>query len=154
LSKPTVDDYIQQGIYGKKEINPDEKRKFLGTFRERVIIALTKSQVRKKKVYSEVISAIKENPKAKLYLNGNMKYSYLSKYIKVATKHGNAYTMATNKEYDSDIGLVLAHGYAIDKKNIYIGEEKPIIPSTTKPKSYKKQKRKGPKALIKKIFGR
>lgn len=148
-----MDDYIQQGIYGEKEINPDEKRRFLGTFRERVIIALTKSQVRKKKVYSEVISAIKENPKAKLYLNGNMRYSYLSKYIKTASKHGNPYTMTTNKEYDSDIGLVLAHNYAIDKNDIYVGEEKPQI-STITPKSCKKQKTKGPKALIKKILGR
>ncbi|WP_316252510.1 DUF1694 domain-containing protein [Bacillus aquiflavi] len=49
MVKPTVDDYLQKGIYGQKEIKPDERRKFLGTLRERVIVALKQSQVREKK---------------------------------------------------------------------------------------------------------
>ena len=39
--KSTLEEYLEQGIHGKKEINPEERRKFLGTIRERIVIALT-----------------------------------------------------------------------------------------------------------------
>ncbi|MEK5037091.1 DUF1694 domain-containing protein [Sporosarcina sp. FSL K6-3457] len=38
-----VDDYLQRGFYGAKEMKPAECRKFLGTIRERIIIALTQA---------------------------------------------------------------------------------------------------------------
>ncbi|MCH1624327.1 YueI family protein [Ferdinandcohnia quinoae] len=120
MGKSNVDDYLQQGIYGKKEIKPDERRKFLGTIRERVVMALTAAQVREVNVYKEVVDSFKINPKAHLYLNGNMDFRYLSKYIKHAERNKLSYTLVTNKEYNSELGLVLAYDYAIDKDEIYI----------------------------------
>ncbi|MFD2214563.1 MULTISPECIES: YueI family protein [Metabacillus] len=115
-----IDEYIQQGITGPREINPDERRKFLGTLRERVVVALTQSQVREKGTYSEVEELMKQNKEATLFLNGKMNYTYLSDYIKLANNVGNKYLISTDKEHDTDLGLVLAFDYAIDKENIYI----------------------------------
>ena len=115
-----LDEYIQQGITGPREINPDERRKFLGTLRERVVVALTQSQVREKGTYSEVEELMKQNKEATLFLNGKMNYTYLSDYIKLANNVGNKYLISTDKEHDTDLGLVLAFDYAIDKENIYI----------------------------------
>ncbi|PGT77472.1 YueI family protein [Bacillus sp. AFS040349] len=115
-----IDEYIQQGITGPREINPDERRKFLGTLRERVVVALTQSQVREKGTYSEVEELMKQNKEATLFLNGKMNYTYLSDYIKLANNVGNKYLISTDKEHDTDLGLVLAYDYAIDKQNIYI----------------------------------
>ncbi|WP_042346882.1 YueI family protein [Bacillus massiliigorillae] len=131
MSKKTVDEIIEQGIYGAKEINPDERRKFLGTLRERIVIALTASQVRANQVQPEVEDAIKNNKEAKLYVNGNVDYSYLSKYIKVAQNNNVSYTIVTNKEHNSEIGLVLAYDHAIDKEDIYINENKPEMKPAT-----------------------
>lgn len=122
MERANIDDYIQQGIHGVKETKPDERRKFLGTIRERVVIALTNSQVRDKKVYPEVENAMKENQKAQLLLNGNIDYSYHSKYIKLASKWNMEYTMVNNKEHNSELGLVLAYDYAIDKEDIFVKE--------------------------------
>ncbi|MBC8930811.1 DUF1694 domain-containing protein, partial [Escherichia coli] len=36
-----IDDYLEKGMYGAKEINPAEKKNYSGTYRERVLIALT-----------------------------------------------------------------------------------------------------------------
>lgn len=119
-----VDEYLQKGMYGEKQTKPDERRKFLGTLRERAVIALTQPQVRRSGVNNEAEKAMKENPQAHLYLNGNMNYEYLSKYIKTASKYRIEYTMVTNKEHDTDIGLVLAYDYAIDKENIFVDDEK------------------------------
>ncbi|WP_141430386.1 YueI family protein [Bacillus sp. 03113] len=120
MERSNVDDYLQQGIHGVKETNPDERRKFLGTLRERIVVALYQNQLREAGIYPEVENAVKENSKAHLYLNGHMDYSYLSKYIKIANQHNVKYTMVTNKEHNSDIGLVLAFDYAIDKEEIFV----------------------------------
>lgn len=124
MERANIDDYIQQGIHGVKETKPDERRKYLGTIRERVVIALTASQVKEGRVYPEVEKAIRENPKAQLFLNGNLDYSYHSKYIQVASKINMEFTMVNNKEYNSELGLVLAYDYAIDKEEIYVTNSK------------------------------
>ncbi|WP_026585035.1 YueI family protein [Bacillus sp. J33] len=128
-----IDDYLQQGIHGQKQTKPDERRKFLGTLRERIVIALKQPQVREDGVYPQVEEALKANSQAHLYLNGNMSYPYLSKYIKLASKYKVEYTIVTNKEHNSEIGIVLAHDYAIDKPEIFV-ERKTVKTESKKPK--------------------
>lgn len=120
LSKSKVDDYLQQGIHGPKETNPDERRQFLGTLRERIEVALTQGQVIENEIYLEIEEKMKEYPQAHLFLNGHIDYSYLSKYIKKANQYKIEYTIVTNKEYNAEVGLILAHDDAVDKENIYV----------------------------------
>ncbi|EOR21527.1 YueI family protein [Cytobacillus oceanisediminis] len=123
-SNPNLDDYMQKGMYGAKETKPEERRKFLGTLRERVVVALNQSQVIEPSLYEEITNAMKKNSGAKLYLNGHLDYSYLSKYIKEANQVHMEYTIVTNKDADSDIGLLIAYDHAINTENIYVGQQK------------------------------
>lgn len=125
MHKPTVEDVLKEGIYGPKETKPEERRQFLGTLRERVIVALWKSQVKESAIYPEVEMEMKKNPGACLFLNGNIHYNQLSKYIIAAKKYKLNHTIVTNKEYDSDIGLVLAMDHAIDKEKIHVAKAEP-----------------------------
>jgi uncharacterized protein YueI len=134
MSGSKVDEYLQQGIHGAKQTKPDERRRFLTTIRERVVIALTQAQVMKKGVEPEVAKLMDENLKAHLFLNGNIPYSYLSKYIKEAEKRDIEFTIVTNKEYDSELGLVLAYDYAIDKEDIYLSKKPTVTPVQTEEK--------------------
>jgi uncharacterized protein YueI len=141
LSKQSVDEILQQGIQGPKEIKPDEKRKFLGTFRERIIIALKKNQVTENDIYPQIESCMKEYKVAHLFLNGNISYEELSKYVKLAKIYKIEHTIVTNKEHDTEIGLVLAMDHAIDKEEIYIDEkeqEQPKPPRQEKPSIFAK----------------
>ncbi|WP_059172264.1 YueI family protein [Bacillus sp. FJAT-27445] len=122
MPKPSIDDVLQQGIHGQKEIKPEERRRFLGTIRERVLVALTKKQVYAPGTFPEVEKLMKDYPDAHLYMNGHMSYEEFSKYLKKANEHDIEYTIVTNKEHDSEIGLVLACHYAVDKEEIYIIE--------------------------------
>ncbi|QTD43015.1 YueI family protein [Sporosarcina sp. Te-1] len=140
-----IDDYIQQGMYGNKETKRAERKKFLGTIRERIVIALTQGQVRERGTYKQVEEAIKENRKAHMYLNGNINYADLSKYTKIASQYNVYYTIVTNIDYNSEIGLVLAYDYAIDKEEIYVEKEIPI------PQTQEKRKT-GLSALFSKLF--
>ena len=141
-----IDDYLMEGIHGQKQTKPEERRKFLGTLRERIIIALTQPQIREEGIYPQVDAAFKNNPKAQLFLNGNMNYSELSKYTTLAAKYKIEYTMVTNKEFNSEIGLVLAHNYAIDKEEIYVKK------TEEKEKSPQKKNKKGIVNIFSKIF--
>ncbi|MFJ7638079.1 YueI family protein [Peribacillus sp. NPDC097225] len=144
-----VEDYLEQGIYGTKEIKPGERREFLGTLRERVIIVLTKSQVFENNIYPEIENRMKQYPRANLLLNGQMDYQYLGKYIKLSNQYKIPYKIVLNKEYNSDLGLVLAEKNAIDKGNIYIEKEK----EKSKPKTVKKNSLKARiKRYVKKVL--
>lgn len=134
MNKPSVDDVLKEGMYGSKEIKPEEKRQFLGTFRERVAIALKIGQVAQSKLYPQVEQNMKEYPTAHLFLNGNIGYEQLSKYVKLAKKFKIEHTIVTNKEHDTEIGLVLALDHAIDKENIYVEMTAEQLPNSEKKK--------------------
>lgn len=123
MKQDEVNDYLTQGIYGRKEIKPQEKIEMLGTFRERVVIALTQKQVKRKEVYPEIEQAILKYPKAAMLLNGEMEYGYLSPYISLADRYKLPYRMVSDHEHDTDMGLVLACPDAIDVENIMVADE-------------------------------
>jgi len=134
LKKPNVEEVLQQGIHGALETKPDERRKFLGTLRERAILALKKNQVTEATIYPQVEREMKKNPQVNLYLNGNIEYAALSKYVKLAAKHNIEHKIVTNKEHDTEIGLLLAMDHAIDKEEIYITQKEISQPEPQKGK--------------------
>ena len=67
-----VEDYIKKNIFGKPQLKPDEKNKFLGNFAERVAIALTVSQVKNPDNVKIVENVMKKYPEYHLYLNGKI----------------------------------------------------------------------------------
>jgi uncharacterized protein YueI len=134
LNKPNVEEVLQQGIHGALETKPDERRKFLGTLRERIILALKRSQVTEATIYPQVEREMKKNPQVNLYLNGNIDYAALSKYVKLAAKHKIEHKIVTNKEHDTEIGLLLAMDHAIDKEEIYITQKEITQPEPPKSK--------------------
>ena len=127
MSRLKVEDYLEQGIYGPKEIKPGERREFLGTLRERVVIVLKKSQVFEMNVYPEIEQMMKRHPRSNLFLNGQMDYQYLGKYIKLAISHNIPYKIVLNKDHNSDLGLVLAENNAINNEEIYIEKKNQAI---------------------------
>lgn len=137
LNKPSVEDYLMQGIKGPKDMKEGERKKYLGTLRERVVIVLTQGQVQKNEIIPEVEEAIKQHTKARLLLNGNMDYEHLSKYIRLCEKWDVEYTIVSNKEYESELGLVLAYDHAVNMENIEVNEDE--VKNETESKKEQKQ---------------
>lgn len=122
MAKKQIEDVIQHGIYGTPETKPDERKVFLNTLRERVDIVLTLSQVKSRKVYPAVDKKMKHPENRRLLLNGQLDYSYLSRYIKLAGKSGMPFTIVHN-ENDSIMGLIISADDAIEKADILIEDE-------------------------------
>ncbi|HLS08489.1 YueI family protein [Lentibacillus sp.] len=123
MAKKSVDDYLTEGIYGSRQTKRSERKRFLGTIRERIVIALTKGQVMSDKGLASLEEAMKVNKNAKLLMNGDVSHKFLKEEKALANKYNIAYTEVTNEEADTDIGAVLAYDYAIDKEHIFIDDE-------------------------------
>jgi len=123
MAKKSVDDYLNDGIYGVRRPKESERRHYLGTLRERIVIVLTKGQVMTDNSLQELEEAIKAYPESRLLINGNIAYRFSKKEKAIADKYNIPYTVITNEKTDTDIGAVLTCDYAIDKDDIFIQHE-------------------------------
>lgn len=149
---PTLEDYIEKGLHGTKQVKIGERNRFLGTIRERIVLALTNEQVYSGKIFPELIEAMKAHPQVKMLLNGQIPYSYINKYTKLANEYHIPFKIVDNKEHSTDIGLVLAYDrFAIEKDEIFI-IEKETEAVTKVEKNTKKKGKSGLKGIIKRLL--
>jgi uncharacterized protein YueI len=98
-----------------------EKKYYLGEYRERVIVALEIDQLVEDEVYPEVIEAMK-NPKAKfMKLRRDIGLKILKPYILEAEKLNFRYELIDGLSYVGKIGLIVASDLALDN------EEKELV---------------------------
>ncbi len=118
-----MDDYLMDGIYGKRLPKQAERDYFLGTLRERIVLALTIGQVMSDKGLAALEETMQNHPKATLVFNGDVAYKYLKEEKDLADAYHIPYTIISNEEIETDIGAVLAYDYAIDKETIFLEEQ-------------------------------
>ncbi|KGX83404.1 YueI family protein [Pontibacillus marinus] len=122
MGKRSVDDVLQEGIHGKKQIKASERKRFLGTFRERVVIALTKGQLMQDEALFQLEQAMKNHPDTKLLLNGNVSPRFMNSEQDLASKYNIPYTVVSNREAETDIGAVLTYDHAVNIEDIFVPE--------------------------------
>lgn len=120
-----VEDYLTEGIYGTRLPKQEERDYFLGTLRERIVLALTIGQVMSDKGLNELEEALKQNQDARLIFNGVVADKFLIEEKKLADKYNISYTVISNNEVETDIGAVLTYDHAIDKQTIFVPDQKP-----------------------------
>ncbi|AUI71936.1 hypothetical protein COSHB9_16820 [Companilactobacillus alimentarius] len=111
-----VEDYIKKNIFGKPQLKPDEKNKFLGNFAERVAIALTVSQVKNPDNVKTVENVMRKYPEYHLYLNGKIDSYLLDNYLQLSVKLKYKFTIVSQSGVrtkdrplsENDMGLVIA----------------------------------------------
>jgi len=120
LVNKNTEDYLKEGIYGTKLPKQGERDQFLGTLRERVLLALTTGDVIQGRGLQEIKKEMVENPDAKLLMNGQLNYSYFKELKNLAKLHHIPYTSIANEEKSSDIGAVLTLDKPIEREEIYL----------------------------------
>ena len=91
-----------------------EKNKFLGEYRERVIVALTKAQVEEKGVYPEIIEALKLQEAKNLKISRDIEFVRIKDYVFAAERAGVSFQLVDGISYCGDIGLVVSSDKALD----------------------------------------
>lgn len=126
MSKKDVDDYLTEGMYGTRRPNEAERAKFLGTLRERIVIALDIGEVMTDSGIDELDKVMSKHQEGtQLLINGEVSHRFFSAEKSVANKYDIPYTIIRNTEVDTNIGAVLTYDHAINKEHIFIDDLQP-----------------------------
>jgi len=118
--KSSLEKALLAGIYGPPELKKEERRYFLGQFRERVIKVLTFEQVAEPGTYPEIREAMAHPLARRLIISRRAKLPATNEYLQLARKHNLAFTLVDSPEFKGQAGLVVAAAQAVDAKEITI----------------------------------
>lgn len=85
-----------------------ERTRYLGEFKERVIVALTKKQVAEDEMYIEVINAMKNKEATKMIFSREVPLEKIERYIKKAEEAQIQHKSVDGLLYFGDVGLIIA----------------------------------------------
>ncbi|WP_165964760.1 YueI family protein [Periweissella cryptocerci] len=105
-NKSSLDTHMDKGLYGTPQINPDEQRKFLGTFRERVYATMTVAELRQDGYLAEWQQEMHDHPVATLLLNGNLDVDAFTPYIKLAKQFNIPFSLKTEERFGTESDAV------------------------------------------------
>ena len=120
-----MDPHVQSAMYGTPKINPDEQRRYLGTFRERVYAAEYIKDMPNEAyhpIWREVLLA---HPEATLIMNGNLPMDELVPFMQLAKATNVGFSMKNDDFYlvaPDRLGLVLAADEAVNIDAINIAD--------------------------------
>ncbi|KRM99432.1 DUF1694 domain-containing protein [Loigolactobacillus rennini] len=110
-----IQDYLKSHVFGAPQLKPDEKRAFLGNYRDRVALALTVGQLRTAKAEQLVRNVLRRYPGLRIYINGRMGKTIVNQYLKVAVSMNYPFTILAQNGMrvkqplqENDFGLVIA----------------------------------------------
>lgn len=111
-----LNDFIKAKALGIPTLHPDEKRAFLGNFRERVAMAVTIRQLHGPRIVAILDSVLARYPGYRVFLNGRMPQPLIDAYMKQALGHDYPFTVMAQPGVRvprpvsaDDFGWVLAH---------------------------------------------
>lgn len=120
VNKDTTLQRLAAGIHGLPELKRDEKKIYLGEFRERIIRRLTKKQVAQKFIYPEIKEALNHKQSSRMLINGTLGAQFTDKYIKLARQIKKSYTLIHDPELTGETGLVVISNEAVDIDDIEV----------------------------------
>ena len=85
-----------------------ERTRYLGEFKERVIVALTKEQVAENEMYIEVANAMKNKEATKMIFSREVPLEKIERYIKKAEEAQIQHKSVDGLLYFGDVGLIIA----------------------------------------------
>lgn len=119
-----VQKHLDKGMYGTPSVNPDEQRKFLGTFRERVYIQMTIQQMRQEKLKKILDTHLTDYSDASVLINGNVSQTLQTSYIQSVMKAKLKFTVVdTDLQDDEESGLLVVSDEAVNEDTIDIAEK-------------------------------
>lgn len=106
-----LQEHLNKGMYGTPKLKPDEQRKYLGTFRERVDLTVTFAQLNSEKYYPAIQKELEAHPKYRMTINGSVDQDQLSRLIQIANSTNAAFTCSSDLTLPhaaSDLAIVIA----------------------------------------------
>jgi uncharacterized protein YueI len=109
---------IQAGIHGTPQLRPDEQRRFLGFFRERVIQAVTFKQIQTPEGLKIMEEALGDSRGVELVIHERARTRAMPLIIQ-ARKQGLDFTIVSNPDLRGDVAVILVAQDAVDVPALY-----------------------------------
>lgn len=101
-------------LAGTPELKAEEKRYNLGEFLERVILSLTKDEVRLPDISKDTERAF-QNPQAcTVIVAGDIVFKDYLKYKKLSDRYGLKFTVRSGPDYQGNLGLIIVSDRALE----------------------------------------
>lgn len=116
-----LQDHLNKGMYGTPQIKPDEKRKYLGTFRERVALTMTFAEVKDKEYQQDLKQMLSQHPELRVIVNGQIKNPLLNELLQIFKQTNVQFTLNTDRclpHAENDLAIVVCDA----KKALHIDE--------------------------------
>ncbi|MFZ5968900.1 MAG: DUF1694 domain-containing protein [Bacillota bacterium] len=125
--KPQLEQYIEYGLHGIPEIRGEEKKHWLGEFRERVLFGLTFQQIARKDAIFVVEEKIKDSKVKKVIVSSNVNAKIAGEYMALAGKNQKDFKIIDFPERKGDVALILASDEAVNVDDV-IPDQKSFLP--------------------------
>lgn len=141
MSSDNVQDYLNKGMYGANQTNPEERRKYLGSLRERIYLSMTIEQVISKSYLSTLKKEIIAHPNHTLLLNGTIDMENLETYIQLSNQLHCPFRMVSDENAKkTSIGLVYVAKEAVNVEVIDVSKKQKPAEETTAEKKVPEKK--------------
>ena len=100
--KSAAQQRIDNAVYGTPKIKPDEQRKYLGTFRERVCLTISVQELQEQDWTKALTAELDRGIGNLVFINGNLPHDEIHPYIQTAAKDNAQFTLKTDPEYKTD----------------------------------------------------
>lgn len=122
MAKDELQQHMDKGRYGAPLVNPDEQRKYLGTFRERCFVSMTVKEMENKQHQQHLVTEIKKHPEGRLLINGAISEELQRAFIGLASKNAVDFTIVNDATAESEdsIGVLLVTDHAVNEQIIDI----------------------------------
>lgn len=127
-----LESQLKSRMTGTPQTKPDERRRYLGSLRERVLLQIQVAQLTDQRTLPAFKSIAPKLAATKLLLNGRLNSAQLKPYLQYATQHDLAFTMVnddTTSTAPEAIALLLVTTTAVNQAEVdishfYQAEEK------------------------------
>lgn len=120
--KSELEKTITMGLHGAPELRPEEKRRYLGSFRERVLQAVTFDQLRTREGIKVMTDALKDPRAVELLIHEQARGTAMPLIVE-ARRRGVDFTIVSNPDFVGNIAAALVAADAVDAAELYAETE-------------------------------
>lgn len=137
MSEDDVSSRLEQSsMGGTPKVNPDEQRRYLGTFRERVSLAIQIKDLSNPNAVNALQEEFDNNNSYQLIINGNLDHDVVSPFIRLASQNNIKFVIKTDLFYRTapdNYGVVYANSQSINVNPVDFEEKYNQQDTTTDP---------------------
>lgn len=128
-----LDDHLTNAIYGPRKTNPDERRRYLGSLRERVALRINNDDMRDPHTVIGLKAVINDykNRDLSVLINGHLGNGITGPFVKLCAKNDLPFTLVSDEtahlEPDA-VGLLIVAKQAIFQDNIDLPKQEEPAP--------------------------